>query len=48
MNQILLDGNVVIGLPEKADTGINDEDTKKVVLDKYDEELLSESVKTLH
>lgn len=48
MNQILLDGNVVIGLPEKADTGNNDEDTKKVVLDKYDEELLSESVKTLH
>ncbi|CUM56098.1 unnamed protein product [Debaryomyces tyrocola] len=48
MNQILLDGNVVIGLPEKADAEMNDEDTKKVVLDKYDEELLSESVKTLH
>lgn len=48
MNQILLDGNVVIGLPEKADPEINDEDTKKVALDKYDEELLSESVKTLH
>lgn len=47
MNQILLDGNVVIGLPDKDEEEINDEDRKKVSLDKYDEDILSESAKIL-
>lgn len=43
VNQILLDGNVAIGLPDSEATEAKNEDSKRVLLDKYDIDMITES-----